>query len=145
MTTPAFALLVGTRFARGASALLACLPQGTRVELRPEPDNPHDAEAIRVVLALPSAVLSEGRLAAQAEVLAGAGLSPSSVLAEPEWTLGHIGASEGKPLALARASAPGPTVGTSELAQEGSARSGRLFFAGENVWIELSEEEEPKR
>ena len=140
LPTPSFALLVGIRFARGASALLACLPQGTRVELRPEPENPYDAEAIRVVLALPSAVLSEGRLAAQAEALAGAGLSPSSVLAEPEWPLGHVGASEGKPLAIARASAPGPIVGTRELAQEGSPRSGRLFFSGENVWIELSGE-----
>lgn len=81
-------LLVGVTFAQGAPALLAKgLPQYAAVELRAEPDNPYDSNAVRVYVAR-DAVAESGELS---EALAGFGLSVET-LGWP-FALGHLGAS----------------------------------------------------
>ena len=134
------ALLTGSRFVPPALVVLGCLPEGTRVELVPEPENPYDREAIKVVLEHPHLVLSHEALARSAEALASCGWSPEEVLAQSALPLGHIAASSGKPLEKARSAAPrafGPIVGTEELAKGLRPDHGRLHFSGENIWITL--------
>ena len=80
-------LLVGQRFSQGAPALIAKgLPQRAEVTLRAEPDNPYDANAVRVFVARDS-VVSSPELD---EALAAFGLSVGAM----EWPLaiGHLGA-----------------------------------------------------
>jgi len=134
------ALLTGSRFVPPALVVLGCLPEGTRVELVPEPSNPYDALAIKVVLEHPHLVISDRVLESRAEDLASCGSSPTDVLMASSIPLGHIAASSGKPLEKARSAAPrafGPIVGTEELASGLRPDHGRLHFSGENIWITL--------
>ena len=80
-------LLVGTHFAPGAAAVIAKgLGQGAKVELRAEPDNPYDAQAVKVWVER-DAVAEGPELE---EALTGFGLSVASIA----WplALGHLGA-----------------------------------------------------
>ena len=80
-------LLVGTHFAPGAVAVIAKgLGQGAKVTLRAEPDNPYDAQAVKVWVER-DAVAEGPELE---EALAGFGLSVASIA----WplALGHLGA-----------------------------------------------------
>lgn len=85
--------LVGSHFRPPAKAILACLPAGHPLTLRPEPTNEYDENAVQVLLR--SSTLPElckdpffvdeinGQLLAQ-------GFDLDSVLAEPEWHLGYL-------------------------------------------------------
>ena len=80
-------LLVGTTFAPGAPALLAKgLRQGAQVALRAQPENPYDANAVRVWLERGEVLVSDEL----SEALAGFGLSTDTL----QWpfALGHLGA-----------------------------------------------------
>ena len=134
-----YALLVGTYFNKPAGTLLKCLPDGARVELIGDPDNPYDADAIKVVLEAPHLALRLARLESSEiqEELLGQGWNLEDVLAQSAIMLGHVGASGGKPLMKAGPSAPGPVVGTKDLPEGQRPAFGRLRFFGELVWIEL--------
>lgn len=93
------ALLVGAYHRPPAAALLAALSQGASLDLVPEPDNPYDAQAIQVWLTIDQ-LPTEGEALANLELaLPGFGSSLDEVLAEPQWMLGYLAATGGKPLA----------------------------------------------
>ena len=80
-------LLVGTGFTPGASAVIAKgLRQNALVTLVAEPENPYDAQAVRVFVARDEVVESPEL----AEALGGFGLSVDAI----QWPLqlGHLGA-----------------------------------------------------
>ena len=89
--------LVGARFHPPALALLAVLPAGAELMLRPEPSNPHDPNAIGVWVQSTSESLDPSRLA---EALAGFGMEPADLLAKPEWMLGYVAREQAAKLAL---------------------------------------------
>ena len=80
-------LLVGTVFTQGALAVIAKgLRQAVQVELRAEPENPYDANAVRVFVGREEVQPSEEL----AEALAAFGLSVEAIT----WpmAIGHLGA-----------------------------------------------------
>lgn len=97
------ALLVGAYHRPPARQLLTALPAGASLMLRPEPDNPYDAAAVQVWCQTDS-LPAEGEARDNLEFeLPGTGHSLDEVLEQPEWMLGYLAASEGKPLAQGRA------------------------------------------
>lgn len=106
-------LLVGSHFHPPAKTLLEHLPVGTVLELRAEPDNPYDEHAIAVMLR--SSSIPESQHEVLAEALPSQGSSLEEILAAPEWFIGHIAASEGKPLIKAAESGAENLVGTREI------------------------------
>lgn len=115
-------LLVGMHFRPPAKWLLASLPAGTPLELRREPDNRYDEKAIAVFLASSSIPASQHETLGEA--LTGTGETLESVLDQPEWMLGYVAATGGKPLS-----------GT-DLA--GNAEFGEAMKEGEGGTAELS-------
>lgn len=98
--------IVGAHFRPPAKAILAVLPSGTALRLRPESDNPYDSNAIQVLCA------SEVLRALSAEVsreLEGEamnyGFDLPSLLEPAEWHLGYIprGLAEGWAVPVATA------------------------------------------
>lgn len=93
MTDSITTQIVGAHFRPPAKALLACLPAGHPLVLRPEPTNEYDENAVQVLLRSTTlAPLCEdpffkeelfGQLTAQ-------GFDVDSVLEEPEWHLGYL-------------------------------------------------------
>ncbi len=82
--------LVGSHFNPPAKQLLQGLPAGTGLTLASEPDNPYDAEAIRVFVDLDGVApeFHEGLDAA----LEGTGVTVGDLLGEGPCCLGHVGA-----------------------------------------------------
>lgn len=93
-------LLVGAHFRPPAKQVLECLPSGAGLILLPEPENPYDEFALKV-LVWPGEIpeVMRGDLDAK---LQGTGTDLGDLLAseEPLW-LGYVAASGGKPLAKA--------------------------------------------
>lgn len=117
---PLLSPLVGSFAKRGAELILEHLPAGCPLLLDPEPDNPYDANAIRVLVSASS--IPESERPALSEELPNFGLSLEELLASgipvpdkeypgPVVWLGFIAASGGKPLAKARSG----LVGNSEV------------------------------
>lgn len=85
--------IVGAHFRPPAKALLACLPAGHPLYLRPEPTNEYDSNAVQVLLRstrllqLVAEPFFKDELENQ---LSGQGFDVESVLAEPEWHLGYL-------------------------------------------------------
>ena len=94
-------LLVGAHFRPPAKTLLSSLTNGTSLELRPEPDNPYDPQAIQVWLTSTDFIrgLDEAKLLALAEALASQGFTPEDLETQPEWHLGYIARDGNKDLA----------------------------------------------
>lgn len=111
MTKQLKTILVGQHFKPPAKALLAALPQGAKVTIIPEPDNPYDSEALLVVVE--SGEIDEAYL--DEAMLAGMGQSIEDVMEQESWNLGHVAASGGKPLLKARAAGADDLVGTKEV------------------------------
>lgn len=111
MTKQLKTLLVGQHFKPPAKALLAALPQGAKVTIIPEPDNPYDSEALLVVVE--TSEIDESSL--DEAMLAGMGQSLSDVMEQESWTLGHVAASGGKPLLKAKAAGADDLIGTKEV------------------------------
>lgn len=111
MTKQLKTILVGQHFKPPAKALLAALPQGAKVTIIPEPDNPYDPEALLVVVE--TSEINEASL--DEAMLAGMGQSREEVMSAERWTLGHVAASGGKPLLKAKAAGADDLVGTKEI------------------------------
>lgn len=85
--------LVGAHFRPPAKALLACLPAGHPLALRPEPTNEYDANAVQVVLRTSTLapLCKEAFFADEVNnQLTAQGFDLESVLDEPEWHLGYL-------------------------------------------------------
>lgn len=87
--------LVGAHFRPPAKALLAFLPTGCPLALRPEPTNEYDENAVQVVLrtAILIPILNHAAVRDEAEVvsvLASAGYDLQSIREEEEWHLGYL-------------------------------------------------------
>lgn len=80
--------IVGAFYRPPAKALLAVLASDTPLVLRPEPENPHDANAVMVVLK--SADIPESAHAVLRESLPPFGSTLEEVLAQEEWHIGYI-------------------------------------------------------
>lgn len=124
-------LLVGSHFAPPAKALIQCLPAGAKLQLQLEPDNPYDENAIKVSVAS-SEIPAE--LDHELDVLvSGMGLSAEEIRNQPEWLLGHIAASGGKPLAKR---ANEGLVGNLEIGEQiiaGAIFNVKLIFLGDGT------------
>lgn len=85
--------LVGAHFRPPAKALLACLPAGHPLLLRPEPTNEYDENAVQVLLRtetltpLCNAPFFSEELNNQLE---GAGFDLQTILESDEWHLGYL-------------------------------------------------------
>lgn len=85
--------LVGAHFRPPAKALLACLPAGHPLLLRPEPSNEYDANAVQVVLLRSTLepLLADEAFSAELEnQLAGQGFDLATVREADEWHLGYL-------------------------------------------------------
>lgn len=89
-------LLVGAHFRPPAKLVLAHLPAATSLVLIPEPDNPYDEKAIRV-LARTQDIPESEHAELEAELPA-SGSSLDELLGQDEIWLGYVAASGGKPL-----------------------------------------------
>lgn len=87
-------LLVGAHFRPPAKLILASLPSGAELILEPEPDNPYDEAAVKV-LCRPSAI-PEGQFLGLDEGLPASGFSLDEVLRQESVWLGYLGASKNK-------------------------------------------------
>lgn len=117
-------LLVGMFSHPPATLLLQNIPGGAELRLVPEPENPYDANAIRVHIA--TSAIPESRYAELENLLPGSGLTLEEFLAEPEWMLGHVAANGGKPLAKAGLTQGNIEVG--KMIENGWDFKAKLFF-----------------
>lgn len=124
-------LLVGMHFRPPAKQVLECLPSGAELVLSPEPENPYDPDALRV-LVWPSAIPAELHSMLD-ERLQGTGTDIAEFLAmdEPFW-LGYVAASGGKPLAKAGMGAEGNKEFLALMAGS-PAHSAKLAFAASGL------------
>lgn len=93
MTTH-FVPLVGMHFRPPAKAILAVLPARTKLRLVPEPDNPHDPNALRVEVAtsdIPNSDAAREQLNSDALPF---GFTVEDILGEASWHLGYVKATE---------------------------------------------------
>lgn len=93
MTDSITTQLVGAHFRPPAKALLAVLPAGHPLFLRPEPSNEYDANAVQVLLRSTDLTPLTDDPAFAEEVenqLAGQGHDLATVLSEDEWHLGYL-------------------------------------------------------
>ena len=80
--------LVGSHFRPPAKALIQSMPMAHPLELRPEPTNPYDSNAVAVWLnahTLPDEALEELR-----HTLPGMGSDIDDLMAQRHWHLGYI-------------------------------------------------------
>lgn len=92
MTDSITTQLVGAHFRPPAKALLACLPAGHPLLLRPEPTNEYDANAVQVVLRTDSlaSLRDDSFLDELISQLAGQGFDLAQIKEAPEWHLGYL-------------------------------------------------------
>jgi hypothetical protein len=108
--------LVGGHHRPPAKQVLQVLRRGTKLKLEPEPENPYDPKAIKVLVSLGDElpVVQCGALAATLE---GTGHELNDLMSSPEpLHLGHIADSDGKPMAKLR-SAGFTGVGNREIGE----------------------------
>lgn len=85
--------LVGAHFRPPAKALLACLPAGHPLFLRPEPSNEYDENAVQVLLQTDTLTKLCSEIFFRDEVenqLAGQGYDLEQIDGEREWHLGYL-------------------------------------------------------
>jgi hypothetical protein len=80
--------LVGAHFRPPAKAILGVLPLGAPLQLRREPDNPHDPNAIQVMVA--SATIPPAAHEDLERAASGYGFDLATILGQPEWHLGYV-------------------------------------------------------
>lgn len=93
MTDSITTQLVGAHFRPPAKALLAVLPAGHPLLLRPEPTNEYDANAVQVLLRSTSLepLLADAAFAEEVESqLAGQGYDLQQIREADEWHLGYL-------------------------------------------------------
>jgi hypothetical protein len=97
-----------------AKQVLQALPSGAKLILQPEPENPWDALAVKVLVDVGDAITIQQFPGLQA-ALDGTGVEAHELISSHEpLQLGYIAASQGKPLAKAKA-AGFPGVGNAEV------------------------------
>ena len=84
--------LVGAHYRPPAKALLAHLPTGAKLMLRPEPNNPYDSSAIAVLID-PEQVPSSQHRKLENDALS-YGFDLEEILSRDEWHLGYVKATE---------------------------------------------------
>lgn len=115
--------LVGARQRPPAQALLEALPAGAQLGLQPEPENPYDSSAVRVMVG-PEEISWSQELE---EKLEGYGFTREELEAVELIQLGYLAASGGKPLEKARQAVDGAgLVGNAEVLE---ATAGQVFEA----------------
>lgn len=100
-------LIVGSHFRPPAKLILANLPAGAHLMLEPDPENPYDSFALKVLVS--PAEIPKSQYKEMGDSLLEFGTSLEDVLLGPPVFLGFVAASGGKPLANA-----GLTVGNRE-------------------------------
>ncbi len=80
--------IVGSHFRPPSKALLSVLPAGTALLARPEPENPHDPNAIMVVLLTEAIPHTHREVIATA--VAGYGFSSDDIFEAAEWHVGYL-------------------------------------------------------
>lgn len=125
-------LLVGVHFHPPGKLLLDFLPGEAELVLEPEPENPYDSNAIKVLVR--TSQIPEDHYLAMEEIFPSAGTTLEQFLSEELFCLGHVGASTGKPLLKARTSWPelaASLTGNTEFleAMKSPAHSAKLGFA----------------
>lgn len=93
MTDSITTQIVGAHFRPPAKALLACLPAGQPLWLRPEPTNEWDSNAVQVLLRTASlhSLVAEPFFSDElSNQLSGQGFDLKQVLGEAEWHLGFL-------------------------------------------------------
>lgn len=88
MTSPHVVPLVGAHFRPPAKAILQSLPASYPLELRPEPTNPYDANAVAVWF--DAASLSAPAKEELESTLPGSGSSLEDLLSQRFWQLGYL-------------------------------------------------------
>ena len=86
--------LVGMHFRPPAKAILSVLPSRTPLRVVPEPDNPHDVNALRVEVAREDIPADPGAREALAAAALPFGFDLPAIDAEATWHLGYIKATE---------------------------------------------------
>lgn len=107
--------LVGDHFHPPASLVLKHLPTGSRLQLEPDPGNPYDEFAVKVLV--DPGEIPESQFGALGNFefgLPSMGLTLEQLQSSGPIWLGHLAASGGKPLAKALAAEPG-LVGNREV------------------------------
>ena len=127
-------LLVGMHFNPPAKIVLQALPSGAKVELRPEPTNPYDENAVEVWV-FPDEI-EEGVLKLNATELLGSGFDVDEIMQGPSLRLGHVGASGKKPIMKAALTVAGLQGNVEFLAATAAKEAewpqfGTLAFVGE--------------
>ena len=134
--------IVGSHFVPPAKTLLEHAPADAQILVRPERDNPYDANAATVHLAfaeIPSSQYDELALK-----LAGHGMDIEECRGTT-FVLGHIAASGGKPIGKIEMATGLTLSGTIELAALGGPEwqelRGTLVFADEATLVEINGDE----
>lgn len=97
--TKLVSILVGAHFVPPAKVLLEHLPGGAALRLVPVEDNPYDEHAVEVWVDGLGEAVPEGQRAELGAKLPGMGYELAEVLAsEAGFRLGHVAASDGKPI-----------------------------------------------
>lgn len=140
-------LLVGAHFRPPAKLVLAHLPAGASLVLDPEPSNPYDSNAVRVLVS-PTALPESEWPALEAELpefgsdldsLLAHGTLDSDEIDEPMIWLGYIAATGGKPLANARPGLVGNSEVLAQLAACPTATAILRFGPGGEPEVEISD------
>lgn len=129
-------LLVGAFAHPPAKLLLQNLPANVELRMRPEPTNPYDEFAIAVSVETSS--VPESRYRELELALPGCGMTLSELLAEPQWQLGYVAATGGRPLAKAGLKQGNKEVG--ELLQLGPCRARLIFWPDGAPGMEVRDE-----
>lgn len=127
MTKTLYSLLVGGYHRPPAKLLLEHLPSGTPLDLRPEPENPYDPSAIKVLL--DPQFIPETQHAALADRLPLCGYTLEQVMSGGTIQLGYVAATGGKPLAAAPASFVGNQEFLAAMAYQPELNDAALGFA----------------
>lgn len=131
MTRTMTTLLVGAHFRPPARQVIECLPSGLQLDLEPEPENPYDPGAVRVMLAPGEIPASSHSLIDEA--IQGTGTDLADLLSGPPLRLGYLAKTGGKPLAGALDFEGHSYVGNVEIleAMTDANHQARLGFAGD--------------
>ena len=81
-------LIVGAYHRPPAKSLLAILPAGCELGLRPEPTNPYDSGAVQVIVA--TSQIPAGQYQTLEVLAEGQGFQLAEILAQEEWQLGYL-------------------------------------------------------
>ena len=80
--------IVGAHFRPPAKAIVQVLPSGCPLQVIPEPDNPYDANALKVCVM--TSDIPEDQHQALDELAAGYGSSWADIAVQEQWHLGYI-------------------------------------------------------